>query len=91
MAFVGADGGQGGAQEGGDGLVGEAAQAAQHDDVELAVGQAADRGEEFEGFGELVRVVGRVGEGLQGDGVEGGGTEFWPAVAVGGAGHDRAA
>jgi hypothetical protein len=63
--------------------VGEAAQAAQDDDVELAVGQAADRGEEFEGFGELVGVVGRVGEVLQSDGVEGGGAEFGPAVAVG--------
>lgn len=84
MAFVGADSGQGGAQEGGGRFVGEAAQTAQDDDIELAVGQAADRGEQLEGFGELVGVGGGVGEVLQDDGVEGGAAEFGPTITVGG-------
>ncbi|WP_217249114.1 hypothetical protein [Streptomyces sp. AC602_WCS936] len=88
MAFVGAGGGQGGTREGRGGLVGEAAQATQDDDVELAVGQATDRGEKLERFGELVCVVGQFGPVLQGDGVRSGVTEFGAPVAVGSTCHD---
>lgn len=62
---------------------GYAAEATQDHDVELVGGQPADRFEKHDALGDLLHAFGLAGEGLQGDGVEGGFGQFGVAVGVG--------